>query len=183
MSICNASNSSSAKRCIASGPCRAPASRSRVDSVDAARPDVALPADVTRWRGRKRGPVGRARRTGARCSPWRRGVVPHAAWPHAPECGRRAMPGEGLRWRSMFPSTQTAKVMAIGRRIGDGDHLEAHGIYRVSELLFGDRHRQIAFDVEIGHVCSRQLRADVTWHRRRRAAFARSATCACAPCP
>jgi chemotaxis protein CheD len=61
---------------------------------------------------------------------------------------------------NMFPGRQRADGMAaIGRRNGEAarDLIQGHGIEIVSESLFGDGHRQIAFDVETGHVWARQV--------------------------
>jgi chemotaxis protein CheD len=47
----------------------------------------------------------------------------------------------------------------VGRRNGEAARklLKAHGIEVVSESLFGDGHRQIAFDIASGDVWARQL--------------------------
>jgi chemotaxis protein CheD len=61
---------------------------------------------------------------------------------------------------NMFPGQQPAGGgAAIGRRNGEAarDLLLGHGIEVVSESLFGDGHRQIAFDVATGHVWARQV--------------------------
>jgi chemotaxis protein CheD len=61
---------------------------------------------------------------------------------------------------NMFPAQQPAGgASAIGRRNGEAARglLQGHGIEIVSESLFGDGHRQIAFDVETGHVWARQV--------------------------
>ena len=60
---------------------------------------------------------------------------------------------------NMFPHENACGTPAIGRRNGEAarDLLQAHGIKIVSESLFGDGHRQIAFDVETGHVWARQV--------------------------
>jgi chemotaxis protein CheD len=61
---------------------------------------------------------------------------------------------------NMFPGQQSAGgTAAVGRRNGEAarDLLQGHGIEIVSESLFGDGHRQIAFDVETGHVWARQV--------------------------
>ena len=60
---------------------------------------------------------------------------------------------------NMFPAQNATGAAAIGRRNGEAarDLLQAHGIEIVSESLFGDGHRQIAFDVGTGHVWARQV--------------------------
>ena len=60
----------------------------------------------------------------------------------------------------MFPAQKTSASLAIGRRNGEAARrlLLAQGIEVISESLFGDGHRQIAFDVASGHVWSRQIR-------------------------
>ena len=60
---------------------------------------------------------------------------------------------------NMFSHEQAAGGAAIGRRNGEAARglLQAHGIDIESESLFGDGHRQIAFDVETGHVWARQV--------------------------
>jgi chemotaxis protein CheD len=59
----------------------------------------------------------------------------------------------------MFPAHHANGTLAIGRRNGEAarDMLQVQGIEVVSESLFGDGHRQIAFDVGTGNVWSRQL--------------------------
>jgi len=59
---------------------------------------------------------------------------------------------------NMFPSQRGAGV-PVGRRNGEAARklLKAHGIEVVSESLFGDGHRQIAFDIATGDVWARQL--------------------------
>jgi chemotaxis protein CheD len=59
---------------------------------------------------------------------------------------------------NMFPAQQGAGVR-VGRRNGEAARklLKAHGIEVVSESLFGDGHRQIAFDIASGDVWARQL--------------------------
>lgn len=65
----------------------------------------------------------------------------------------------------MFPNQKTSGGLAIGRRNGEAARslLQRHGIEVISESLFGEGHRQIAFDIASGHVWSRQVRplADV----------------------
>lgn len=60
---------------------------------------------------------------------------------------------------NMFPAQKVDGVVAVGRRNGEAARalLQMHGIEVVSESLFGDGHRQIAFDVGTGHVWARQL--------------------------
>ena len=57
---------------------------------------------------------------------------------------------------NMFPARRTVE---IGRRNGEAARvlLQARGIAVVSESLFGDGHRQIAFDVATGDVWARQV--------------------------
>jgi chemotaxis protein CheD len=60
----------------------------------------------------------------------------------------------------MFPGRRRAGgPLAVGRRNGEAarELLQSHGIVVVSESLFGDGHRQIAFDVDSGDVWVRQL--------------------------
>jgi chemotaxis protein CheD len=61
---------------------------------------------------------------------------------------------------NMFPAQKSSTVLAVGRRNGEAARglLQAHGIDVASESLFGDGHRQIAFDVGTGHVWARQVR-------------------------
>ncbi len=63
----------------------------------------------------------------------------------------------------MFPVQRTRGSLAIGRRNGEAARalLQEHGIQVVSESLFGEGHRQIAFDVASGHVWSRHVRPNV----------------------
>ena len=60
---------------------------------------------------------------------------------------------------NMFPGRNRSGLDAIGRRNGEAARvlLQARGIEVVSESLFGDGHRQIAFDVGTGDVWARQL--------------------------
>ncbi|MDP9125894.1 MAG: chemotaxis protein CheD [Pseudomonadota bacterium] len=60
---------------------------------------------------------------------------------------------------NMFPHDHAGGATAIGRRNGEAARglLQEHGIEIASESLFGDGHRQIAFDVETGHVWARQV--------------------------
>ncbi|CAN5761198.1 chemoreceptor glutamine deamidase CheD [soil metagenome] len=60
----------------------------------------------------------------------------------------------------MFPNQNTSGGLAIGRRNGEAARslLQRHGIEVISESLFGEGHRQIAFDIASGHVWSRQVR-------------------------
>jgi chemotaxis protein CheD len=60
---------------------------------------------------------------------------------------------------NMFPAQSVGGAAAIGRRNGEAARslLLAHGIDIVSESLFGDGHRQIAFDVDTGDVWARQV--------------------------
>jgi len=59
----------------------------------------------------------------------------------------------------MFPRRRVRGALAIGRRNGEAARqlLQARGIEVISESLFGEGHRQIAFDVNTGHVWARQL--------------------------
>ena len=59
---------------------------------------------------------------------------------------------------NMFPA-QKGPGVRVGRRNGEAarELLQAHGIEVVSESLFGDGHRQIAFDIATGDVWARQL--------------------------
>ena len=60
---------------------------------------------------------------------------------------------------NMFPHDHAGGAAAIGRRNGEAARglLQEHGIEIESESLFGDGHRQIAFDVETGHVWAHQV--------------------------
>jgi chemotaxis protein CheD len=60
---------------------------------------------------------------------------------------------------NMFPAQNFGGGSAIGRRNGEAARnlLQAHGIEVISESLFGDGHRQIAFDIDTGDVWARQL--------------------------
>jgi chemotaxis protein CheD len=60
---------------------------------------------------------------------------------------------------NMFPTQRSAGVVAVGRRNGEAARalLAGYGIEIVSESLFGEGHRQIAFDVGSGHVWARQV--------------------------
>ena len=61
---------------------------------------------------------------------------------------------------NMFPGQQAAGgAPAIGHRNGEAARglLRDYSIEVVSESLFGDGHRQIAFDVATGHVWARQI--------------------------
>lgn len=60
---------------------------------------------------------------------------------------------------NMFPARNPSGHDAIGRRNGEAARalLQARGIEVVSESLFGDGHRQIAFDIDTGDVWARQL--------------------------
>ncbi|MBK1712907.1 chemotaxis protein CheD [Rubrivivax gelatinosus] len=60
----------------------------------------------------------------------------------------------------MFPAQHKRGAAAVGRRNGEAarELLQRQGIEVVSESLFGFGHRQIVFDIESGHVWSRQLR-------------------------
>ncbi|MCE5233869.1 MAG: chemotaxis protein CheD [Mizugakiibacter sp.] len=60
---------------------------------------------------------------------------------------------------NMFPDRATANVLDIGRRNGETARalLQLHRIPIVSESLFGAGHRQVVFDIESGHVWSRQV--------------------------
>jgi chemotaxis protein CheD len=60
---------------------------------------------------------------------------------------------------NMFPGRHASAPVAVGHRNGEAarELLRGHDIEIVSESLFGDGHRQIAFDVETGHVWSRQV--------------------------
>ena len=59
---------------------------------------------------------------------------------------------------NMFPAQRGAGV-SVGRRNGEAAQqlLKAHGIDVASQSLFGDGHRQIAFDIATGDVWARQL--------------------------
>ena len=59
---------------------------------------------------------------------------------------------------NMFPAQRGAGV-PVGRRNGEAAQqlLKAHGIEVASQSLFGDGHRQIAFDIATGDVWARQL--------------------------
>ena len=52
---------------------------------------------------------------------------------------------------------ESADELVATVRMAARDLLQAHGIEIVSESLFGDGHRQIAFDVGTGHVWARQV--------------------------
>jgi chemotaxis protein CheD len=73
----------------------------------------------------------------------------------APAACRAKILGGG----NMFAHDQAGGGAAIGRRNGEAARglLQEHGIEIESESLFGDGHRQIAFDVETGHVWARQV--------------------------
>ena len=63
---------------------------------------------------------------------------------------------------NMFPAHRGQsgqRGLAVGRRNGEAARslLQAHGIAVISESLFGDGHRQVAFDIATGHVWSRQV--------------------------
>ena len=60
---------------------------------------------------------------------------------------------------NMFSHDHGDGATAVGRRNGEAARglLQEHGIEIESESLFGDGHRQIAFDVETGHVWARQV--------------------------
>jgi len=61
---------------------------------------------------------------------------------------------------NMFPGqTKGQSAPAVGRRNGEAarEMLQANGIPVVSESLFGDGHRQVAFDVDTGDIWARQL--------------------------
>jgi len=59
----------------------------------------------------------------------------------------------------MFPSHKTSGALAVGRRNGEAARslLHARGIEVISESLFGEGHRQIAFDIGSGNVWVRQV--------------------------
>jgi len=87
-----------------------------------------------------------------------------ALWLMVRELGRRHVDATQCQAKifgggNMFPTHNTGKLMAVGRRNGEAARslLQAHGIDVVSESLFGDGHRQIAFDIDTGHVWARQL--------------------------
>jgi len=87
-----------------------------------------------------------------------------ALWLMVRELGRRHVDAAQCQAKifgggNMFPARDTGKMMAVGRRNGEAARslLQAHGIDVVSESLFGNGHRQIAFDVDTGHVWARQL--------------------------
>jgi chemotaxis protein CheD len=71
----------------------------------------------------------------------------------APDCRAKIFGGG-----NMFPAQRGAGV-PVGRRNGEAARklLKARGIEVVSESLFGDGHRQIAFDIATGDVWARQL--------------------------
>jgi chemotaxis protein CheD len=60
----------------------------------------------------------------------------------------------------MFRHLREGAPVTVGRRNGEAARslLQAHGIEVVSESLFGEGHRQIAFDIATGHVWSRQVK-------------------------
>ena len=60
---------------------------------------------------------------------------------------------------NMFPMQSVSGAVAIGRRNGEAARslLQGYGIEIVSESLFGDGHRQIAFDIDTGNVWARQV--------------------------
>lgn len=60
---------------------------------------------------------------------------------------------------NMFPAQTSSASVPVGRRNGEAARslLQAHGIEVVSESLYGDGHRQIAFDIDSGNVWARQL--------------------------
>jgi chemotaxis protein CheD len=60
---------------------------------------------------------------------------------------------------NMFPLHGVSGAVAIGRRNGEAARslLQDYGIEVVSESLFGDGHRQIAFDIDTGDVWARQV--------------------------
>jgi chemotaxis protein CheD len=61
---------------------------------------------------------------------------------------------------NMFPEQCKAAIgPAVGRRNGEAarEMLLAQGIAVVSESLFGDGHRQVAFDIDTGDIWARQL--------------------------
>jgi len=72
---------------------------------------------------------------------------------HAAACSAKIFGGG-----NMFPAQRGAGVR-VGRRNGEAARklLRSHGIEVVSESLFGDGHRQIAFDIASGDVWARQL--------------------------
>jgi chemotaxis protein CheD len=60
----------------------------------------------------------------------------------------------------MFPEQgKGTTTPAVGRRNGEAarELLYAQGIAVASESLFGDGHRQVAFDVDTGDIWARQL--------------------------
>jgi len=59
----------------------------------------------------------------------------------------------------MFSKQFSANGTSIGRKNGDAARaqLQNHGISIVSESLFGVGHRQVIFDIDSGHVWSRQI--------------------------
>jgi len=72
----------------------------------------------------------------------------------APQCRAKIFGGG-----DMFPGQKGHAASAIGRRNGEAarELLQQQGIEVISESLFGEGHRQIAFDVGTGHVWSRQV--------------------------
>ena len=60
---------------------------------------------------------------------------------------------------NMFPMQSVSGAVAIGRRNGEAARslLQDYGIEVVSESLFGDGHRQIAFDIDTGDVWARRV--------------------------
>jgi chemotaxis protein CheD len=59
----------------------------------------------------------------------------------------------------MFPGRGMRAGLAVGRRNGEAacTLLRARGIELTSQSLYGEGHRQIIFEVETGHVWSRQV--------------------------
>ena len=73
---------------------------------------------------------------------------------HASQCQAKIFGGG-----DMFPNYKTSGALAVGRRNGEAARslLLADDIRVISESLFGEGHRQIAFDIGSGHVWSRQV--------------------------
>ncbi|HET6337917.1 MAG TPA: chemotaxis protein CheD [Polyangiales bacterium] len=61
---------------------------------------------------------------------------------------------------NMFPKHARAKQRNVGEQNGEAarEFLRAHGIPLVSQSLYGVGHRTIIFDVNTGHVWSRQVK-------------------------
>lgn len=87
-----------------------------------------------------------------------------AMWLMVRELGRMGVAASDCQGKifgggEMFPHHARAHVINVGKNNGETarDLLRAHGIPIISESLFGIGHRQIIFDVNSGHVWSRQV--------------------------